>query len=210
MRPDSPRAGGVILVGGHSTRMGRAKAWLPVDGKSMAATVVAAVREGLRATTPNPPMVVVAAAHQDLPPLEDVLISRDRVQSEGPLRGMEAGFAALGERADVAFVASCDTPLLKPAFVTRMVALLGEHQIAVPVVAGRHHPLAAVYTLDLLEQVRTLLAAQRRRPFFLLEQANTREVTQEELADVDPTLASLCNVNTPAEYKDLMRREQSS
>lgn len=210
MRAGSRRVGGVVLVGGRSTRMGRAKAWLPVDGRSMAATVVAAVREGLQAITPHPPMVVVAAADQDLPPLEDVLISHDQVQGEGPLRGMEAGFAALGEQADMAFVASCDTPLLKPAFVTRMVELLGEHQIAVPLVAGRHHPLAAVYTLDLLEQVRTLLAAQRRRPFFLLEKARTRPVTQEELADVDPAMASLCNVNTPAEYRDLMGREKSS
>jgi molybdopterin-guanine dinucleotide biosynthesis protein A len=110
----------------------------------------------------------------------------------------------------MAFVASCDTPLLKPAFVTRMVELLGEHQIAVPLVAGRHHPLAAVYTLDLLEQVRTLLAAQRRRPFFLLEKARTRPVTEEELADVDPAMTSLCNVNTPAEYRDLVGREKSS
>jgi molybdopterin-guanine dinucleotide biosynthesis protein A len=184
--------------------MGRAKAWLPVDGRSMAATVVAAVREGLKALNPDPPLVVVAAAHQDLPPLENVLISHDQVQGEGPLRGMEAGFAALGDQADIAFVASCDTPLLRPAFVTRMVELLGEHQIAVPVVAGRHHPLAAVYTLDLLDQVRALLAAQRRRPYFLLEAARTREITPEELADVDPHMASLRNVNTPAEYQDLV------
>ena len=204
------RAGGVVLVGGRSTRMGRAKAWLPVDGTSMAATVVAAVREGLQAVTPDPPMVVVAAVDQELPALDNVLISHDRVQGEGPLRGMEAGFAALQEQADMVFVASCDTPLLKPAFVTRMVELLGEHQIAVPVVAGRHHPLAAVYTLDLLAQVRALLAAQRRRPFFLLKQARIREVTQAELADVDPPLASLSNVNTPAEYMDLMGRENCS
>ncbi len=210
MKPGSRRAGGVVLVGGRSTRMGRAKAWLPVGGRSMAASVVAAVREGLQAITPHPPIVVVAAADQDLPPLEDVLISHDQVQGQGPLRGMEAGFAALEEKADLAFVASCDTPLLKPAFVTRMVELLGEHQIAVPVVAGRHHPLAAVYTLDLLEQVRSLLAAQRRRPFFLLEQARTRQVTQEELAVVDPSMTSLCNVNTPAEYDELLAREKSS
>ena len=201
------RYGGVVLVGGRSTRMGRAKAWLPVAQRTMAAAVVEAVRQGLRfaggASAGQPPVVVVAAAGQDVPPLQDVLITHDTVPGEGPLRGMEAGFTALAPSVDVAFVASCDTPLLKPELVTHLLGLLGDADIAVPVVDGRHHPLAAVYRVNLLPRVQALLAAQRRRPFFLFEEVSTREVTVAELASADPTLVSLRNINTPAEYDAL-------
>lgn len=196
-----------MLVGGLSTRMGRSKAWLPVAQRTMSAAVVEAVRQGLRhasdAAAGPPPMVVVAAAGQDVPPLEDVLITRDTVPGEGPLRGMEAGFTALAPSADVAFVASCDTPLLRPALVTHLLSLLGDADIAVPVVDGRHHPLAAVYRVNLLPRVQALLAARRRRPFFLFAEARTREVTAAEMTDADPSLISLRNVNTPEEYAAL-------
>jgi molybdopterin-guanine dinucleotide biosynthesis protein A len=187
--------------------MGRPKAWLPVAQLTMAAVVVEAVREGLRSASPStagrPPVAVVAAAGQEVPPLPDVLITHDQVPGEGPLRGMEAGLQALADRADVAFVASCDTPLLRPEMVACMVNLLGDHDIAVPVVNGRHHPLAAVYRVSLLQQVQDLLAASRRRPFFLFQEARTREVTAEELAAADPDLISLRNINTPEEYEAL-------
>lgn len=201
------RYGGIVLVGGRSTRMGRSKAWLPVAQRTMAAAVVEAVRQGLRdagaAAAGQPPVVVVAAAGQEVPPLEDVLITRDSVPDEGPLRGMEAGFSALAQCADVAFVASCDTPLLRPALVTHLLSLLGDADIAVPVVEGRHHPLAAVYRVNLLPRVQALLAARRRRPFFLFEEARTREVAAAELAGADPSLISLRNVNTPEDYAAL-------
>jgi len=206
--PDRPlRYGGVVLVGGRSTRMGRPKAWLPVAQRTMAAAVVESVRQGLRdaggVSAVRPPMVVVAATGQDVPPLEDVLITHDRVPDEGPLRGMEAGFSALASSVDVAFVASCDTPLLKPAVVTRMLLLLGDADAAVPVVDGRHHPLAAAYRVNLLPRVQALLAARRRRPFFLFQEVATREVSAEDLRVSDPELISLRNINTPQEYDAL-------
>jgi hypothetical protein len=38
------------------------------------------------------------------------------------------------------------------------------------------------------------------RPFFLFERCNTRNVTADELTDVDPRLVTLRNLNTPADY----------
>ncbi len=203
-------AAGVVLVGGRSSRMGRPKAWLKVGQETMAMHVASALSEGLAtyaadapAAGPRPPLIMVAAPGQQVPEQDGAIVVRDQVEGEGPLRGMEAGLDALGGRARCAFVASCDTPLLQAAFVARMLALLGDHDIAVPVVNGRHHPLAAVYSLSVLPQVRALLAAQRRRPFFLFQHCRTREVSADELAPVDPGLASLRNVNTPEDYQRL-------
>jgi len=199
--------GGIVLAGGLSSRMGRPKAWLTVDGRTMLETVVAAVDEGLRLADPSsrPPLVVVAAAGQELPAFPArVVVTHDEVAEQGPLQGMAAGLAALEGEARAAYISSCDAPLLRPTFVARMVELLGDASIAVPQVDDRHHPLAGVYRLDVLAVIRELLAASRRRPFFLFERVATRVVTGDELRRADPDLVSLRNVNTPEDYRELL------
>src|SRR5207253_7769264 len=123
------------------------------------------------------PVVVVAAPSQDVPPLPpEVEIVRDEVEGRGPLAGLAAGLAALDGKADAAYLSSCDVPFLKPAFVRRVVELIGEHAICVPRVGDYHHPLAAVYRLDVVEAVERLLSEDRLRPFFLFESVPTRVV----------------------------------
>jgi molybdopterin-guanine dinucleotide biosynthesis protein A len=96
-------------------------------------------------------------------------------------------------------------PFLQPAFVGRLIELLGEHSICVPRVGDHHHPLAAVYRLDVEKTVHQLLKQNRLRPFFLFEAVPTRVVEPAELADVDPSFQTLRNLNTPEEYGTALR-----
>jgi molybdopterin-guanine dinucleotide biosynthesis protein A len=75
----------------------------------------------------------------------------------------------------------------------------------VPLADGRLHPLAAAYRLDVLPVVREMLAANRLRMLDLFEAIPTRIVEAEELADADPRLLSLWNVNTPEDYEAALR-----
>jgi molybdopterin-guanine dinucleotide biosynthesis protein A len=195
---------GIVLCGGQSQRMGRPKAWLPFGGELMLPRVVRLLGEVVT------PIVVVAAPEQDVPPLPaGVNIVRDEVQGCGPLQGLAAGLDALRGHADTVYLSSCDVPFLKPAFVRRLVELLGDHSICVPRVGGYHHPLAAVYRLDVADTVARLLREGRRRPLDLFGKQRTREVEASELADVDPTLQSLRNLNTPEEYDAALREVNS-
>src|SRR5262249_18483091 len=112
-----------------------------------------------------------------------------------------AGLPALRGRADAAFVSSCDVPFLKPTFVRRMIELLGDYAICIPQVGNHHHPLAAVYRLEVAEVALKLLSENRLRPLFLYESAPTRVVTASELACVDPDFQSLRNLNSPEDYE---------
>jgi molybdopterin-guanine dinucleotide biosynthesis protein A len=191
---------GIILCGGQSSRMGRPKAWLPFAGEIMLPRVVRLLGEAVH------PVVIVAAPDQELPPLPaDVAITRDEERGRGPLQGLAAGLAALRGRAEAAYLSSCDVPFLRPAFVRRLIDLLGDHAICVPRVGDHHHPLAAVYRLDVAPAVAELLAANRLRPFFLFEQVPTRVVEAAGLADVDPTFQTLRNLNTPEDYEAALR-----
>jgi molybdopterin-guanine dinucleotide biosynthesis protein A len=181
--------------------MGRPKVMLPFGPETMLQRVVRLVG------AVGGPVVVVAAAGQDLPELAaTVRVVRDRRPDRGPLEGIRAGLESLQDEFEAALVTGCDVPLLVPAFVRRMVELLAGFDVAVPHVGGHDEPLAAVYRTSVLPQVEALLAADRLRPAFLFDQVRTRRVTAEELTDVDPQLDSLANVNSPAEYAAALRR----
>lgn len=193
-------AGGIVLCGGQSTRMGTSKAMLPFGPETMLQRVVR-----LLGTTVSP-IVAVAAADQELPVLpEDVIVARDEREARGPLEGLRAGLKALPSSVDAAYVTSCDVPLLVPAFVTHMLALLELDDIAVMEIDGFTHPLSAVYRRSVLPQVESLLAHDRLRPAFLFDAMKTRRVSPAEMRAADPDLRTLRNLNTKQDYESALR-----
>jgi molybdopterin-guanine dinucleotide biosynthesis protein A len=194
------KVGGIVLCGGQSKRMGHPKAWLPFAGELMLPRVVRLLSEAVH------PVVVVAAPDQEVPPLPaEVALVRDEEKGRGPLQGLAAGLTALRGKADAAYLSSCDVPFLRPPFVCRLIDLLGDRAICVPRVGEYHHPLAAVYRIEVADAVARLLAEDRLRPFFLFEAVPTRVVEAAELADVDPAFQTLRNLNAPEDYEAALR-----
>ncbi len=191
--------GGIVLCGGRSTRMGTSKATLPFGPETMLQRVVRLLGTAVA------PIAVVAARDQQLPMLpESIIHTVDEREQRGPLEGLRAGLKALPDSIDAAYVTSCDVPLLVPGFVTRMIELLGDHDIAVMEIDGFPHPLSAIYRRDVLPQVESLLERDRLRPVFLFEAVRTRRVQPEEMIAADPELRTLRNLNTPADYEQAL------
>ncbi len=198
------QAAGIILAGGRSSRMGSPKAALEWHGSTLLRRVT-----GVVGRVVDGPIIVVRAPGQKLPDLAEraELVSDDR-KDKGPMQGIAAGLAAIGERAPLAYVSSTDVPLLHPAFVRRVIAAArGEVDVVLPEIGGYRQPLAAAYRSDLLETVQELIAAERMRPDFLFERCRVRRLDdQTMLADrsvarFDPELASVSNLNEPADYE---------
>ena len=182
--------------------MGVAKATLPFGPEAMLQRVVRLLG------TVVSPIVVVAAREQSLPELPDeVTVTRDEREARGPLEGLRAGLKALPDAVEAAYVTSCDVPLLVPAFVERMIELLGDHDIAVMEVDGFAHPLSAVYRRNTLPHVESLLAKDRLRPAFLFDAVRTRRVQPAEMTVVDPELRTLRNLNTHEDYLAALKIE---
>lgn len=188
-------AGGIVLCGGRSRRMGTPKATLPFGPETMLQRIVRLLSEVAA------PLVVVAARGQEVPPLPaDVVVTRDEREERGPLEGLRAGLKALPPSTEAAYVTSCDVPLLVPAFARRMIDLLGDHDIAVMEIDGFPHPLSAVYRRTTLPEIESLLSQERLRPVFLFDAVRTRRVTPDDMRDVDPQLRTLRNLNTHEDY----------
>ena len=198
--PDSrARAGAIVLAGGKSSRMGTSKALLPFGPETMLQRVVR-----LLAGVLDGPIIVVAAPDQDLPPLPaGVIVTRDERPGRGPLEGLRAGLKALPADAEVAYVTSCDVPLLVPGFVWEIVTLAHGYDVAVMEIDGFAHPLSAVYRRSTLPHIEELLEADRLRPIFLFERVRTRRIQRAEIRS-DPTLQTLRNLNTREDYEQAL------
>ncbi len=198
--------GAILLVGGASTRMGRPKADLDWHGTPLSAHMAALLANAVRG-----PVVAVAAPEQPDPALPPgVELVRDAVAGDGPLRGLEAGLAALAGRAERAFAAAVDLPRLDPVLVRGLLGRLDDATAAAPFVGGHRQPLAAAYRVDAaLTQARALLAGGERGLQPLLDRLDAVELDADALlalpgvAAADPALRSLAGANTPAEWEHL-------
>ena len=138
----------------------------------------------------------------------DFPIARDPAEGLGPLAGLVTGLRAMS--AERAFLTACDVPLLKSAYVARLLELSRGHPIAVPVVGGRTMVTSAVYSREVLPVAEELLRQRRLRPLFLVEAFDARIVREAELREVDAELDSLRDCNTPEAYQDALRYADAS
>ena len=180
--------------------MGQDKAWLQFGAETMLERIVRIVSEVVT------PVVVVAAADQRLPELPNhVEIVPDRMAGSGPLEGLRSGLATLAGRTELAYVTSCDAPLLQPAFMRRVIELLGDASAAVPYVNNQYQPLAGVYRTDIVRILDELLYLHQLALQGIFLRINVRKIEPQELIEVDPELHSLLNLNDPAAYANALK-----
>src|SRR5690348_10142008 len=180
--------------------MGTPKAALDWHGSTLLRRVT-----GLAQRTVDGPVVVVRAPGQQLPEIPpSIEVVADAREGRGPLQGLAAGLATIGDRAEVAFVSSTDVPLLHPAFIRRVIAAFTpEVDVVLPDIHGYRQPLSAAYRTTLLPKVEALIADDKLKPAFLFEQCRVVRIDDatmlrdRSLATLDPGLASVSNLNEP-------------
>ena len=198
------KAGAIILAGGKSSRMGSPKASLDWHGSTLLRRVT-----GLAQRTVDGPVVVVRAPGQDLPVIHpSVEVVEDAREGRGPLQGLAAGLAAIGDRAEVAYVSSTDVPLLHPAFIRRVVGgFTADIDVVLPEIHGFRQPLSAAYRTRLLPEVEGLVDDDKLKPAFLFDRCRVLRLDDaamlrdKRLAAFDPGLDSVRNLNEPSDYE---------
>lgn len=184
-------AAAVILVGGKSSRMGRAKALLPFDNEPLIAHVVRRLKSWF------PEIIVVAAPDQELPELSAVLV-RDEIAYQGPVSGIYHGLKAATR--DVCFVTSCDAPFLNFELIDHLLEQISDYDVVVPFWQERFQPLHAIYRTSVVPLLKEQLERGELRPIFLYDKVRTRKIQEAEIRRLDPEGLSFLNMNSPADY----------
>ena len=194
------QADGFVTAGGNSSRMGRDKAWLELDGVTMIERVIAALR-------PVTDRVTIIANRPGYTRLNLPLVA-DTYLSVGPLEAIRTALA--NARHPRVVLVGCDLPFVTPELFTHLLREAGDAQAVVPMdEAGRLEPLCAVYSTAALSAVSKLIAAGHRKVSRLFDLIPTRFVAFAELERLDGAGLFFENINSPEDYRHAVGRLKS-
>lgn len=176
----------LVLAGGGSRRMGRAKAWLEVGDGNLLGYVVERLAPAFSE------VVVAFAEPEQIEQHVPYRVLFDRKPSAGPLAGLEVGLA--GARHDVMFALACDMPYVARATAEMAVAAARGCDAAIPRARGRPEPVCGAYNRSALPAITAALNAGR---FKTADLADHLEVTW--LEDLDPE--QFRSLNSPQDYR---------
>ena len=183
----------IVAAGGRSTRMGRDKRFLPLDGESLLARTL---RKG-RAAGFRSIVLAAEGERSDLTALAEEFgasLVTDEQPAQGPAAAIDAGLAAA--KTEWALVLSADMPFYDFELVRTFLPYAnGDTQVILPTLSGSWQPLAALYRRDAGAAFGTAIARGDRKLGVILRGLAVCEVP----LTVDAGL--FFNVNTPAAYR---------
>lgn len=184
----------IILAGGASRRLGRDKASALLGGRTLLERAVLAMRQLAG------DVIVVAAPGQPrpLPPELSVRLEEDLLPGRGPLAGLYTGL--LAAPSPYCWAVGCDMPFLSPPLLRYLMERAPAYDAVVPLVAGRLHPLHAVYGKTALPTAEAMLAGGGGSLHGLLERLHVLHVGETEGARSAEWRRSCFNINTPEDW----------
>ena len=172
--------------------MGRNKAFLELDGRSLIEIVIE------RMASVCAEVLIVAGDARPYATL-GVPVIEDRFRGVGVLGGLHAGLKAASH--DLVLAVACDMPFLNPDLLRAFTRLAEGFDVAVLRQGENVEPLHAAYRRACLPAIETAIRAHRRRIISFFPHVRVRYVTVEDVAPFDPELRSFRNVNTPQELE---------
>lgn len=180
---------GVILVGGKSSRMGKDKAFLVVEGKPLFRRVLDLFRESFA-------RVVLVGNRGERFAEYAVTILPDLIPGSS-LGGVYTGLVGAGT--EWIFVSSCDLPYPSAKVLRHLCSLKEGFDAVVPSTPQGYEPLFALYSKRCIEPIKALLDSGECCAYAYYPQIRVRHVLPEELAPFDPKGIAFLNLNTPEE-----------
>jgi len=195
MKHSSPTGpvSGVVLAGGQSSRLGRDKSLLEIEGQPLLARTVR-----ILAKFSDDLLVVTNTPERYAPLALPVRFVADEQPGVGSLMGVYSGLKAA--RSPRALVVACDMPFLNPALLDYLISLAGEYDVVIPRLGGLPEPLHAVYSRACLPAMEKVLRQGKRQIIAFFDQVRVRWVEERELAPLDPRRLSFLNINTPQDW----------
>jgi molybdopterin-guanine dinucleotide biosynthesis protein A len=179
---------GFLLAGGRSGRMGRDKAFVSFQGR----TLLDRALSTLRTVTPE---IVVVGPRDKFVAFGTVV--EDVFPGAGPLAGIHA--ALRSSQTDLNLMFAVDLPLVRADLLRYLIAR-AEHSAAlvtVPRTADGWQPLCAVYRKAFADKAEPALTQGRNKVDALFTPDRLEIITEQELSTAGFSAGLFKNVNTP-------------
>ena len=189
-------ASGIVLAGGRSRRLGRAKALEPFQGEPLIRRVI----DRLSRITDD--LVFVVNDHEQASALPissrdtdltyEIVI--DKYPDGGSLGGIYTGLLAANSQ--WAFVVACDMPFLNVELMRHMLSMRDGQDVVVPRKDGYPEPTHALYSKSCLPFIEKRLKRDDLKIARFFDEIRVRFLEEAEVRGLDGDLLSFFNVNT--------------
>jgi molybdopterin-guanine dinucleotide biosynthesis protein A len=193
---------GFVLAGGKSSRMGRDKARLEIEGKPLVLRVVELLRPFVHVVT----LLGPPERYGDL----NLPAVADQWTDQGPLAAVCTGL--LNSTVEWNIFLACDLPLLSARFLQLLVARIHDSRAdgVVPRTDDGWQPLCAAYNSRCRPVFVRRLQVGRRSMIGVFDEVRVDAITPEEMAAAGLDERELVNVNTPEDWACIAERVKGS
>lgn len=183
-----------ILAGGSSRRMGRNKSMLEIEGIPVIRRIADTLGEMFAE------VFVVANETAEYERM-DLAVVGDIHPGNDSLGGLHTAVAS-AEGSHV-FVAGCDMPLLQPALIRGLAAMLEGWDVVVPFKGDYPEPLCAFYGEKCAPHIEDSISAGRLKMIGFHDLVRVKQVEEATWRTWDPQGVSFLNANTPEEFEKI-------
>lgn len=177
----------LILAGGTSSRMGRDKAFIQVEGIRLLDYVYGTCQELFSEI-----IIVTNQPHQFIE--YRIPVVTDEIPGSGSLGGLYTGLKRASN--DYSFCVGCDMPFLKPELIAYLIGKRLQSDVVIPRTRAGFEPLHAIYSKRCITPIKMLLERGEFQILKLLSEVQVAYCEEEEIRRIDPALISFMNVNT--------------
>lgn len=178
---------GIILAGGKSSRMGRDKGFVRINGAYMIEHVIAAV-------APCVTSLIIIANTDDYKQFGYPVI-KDIIPDCGPMGGIYTGLLHSSTKQNI--VVSCDIPFITPAIISQLATAADDSDVVCVSHSGKKEPLCARYRKICALKMISFLDAENFKMNEFLDSVNTGLIYAENMPEFNSQ--QLANINTPGE-----------
>ncbi len=181
---------GLILAGGKSTRFGKNKALVELDGIRLIERVIrvmGSVFQRLIILTNSPHEY----SYLNLPMVED------SIKGLGPIGGLYTGLESISD--DAGFFVACDMPFLSESLIRHMVEIRDDFNVVLPKIDWKIEALHGLYTKSCLPTIKELIDSHEYQVIRFFPKVHVKYLGENEIREFDPQLKSFFNINKPNE-----------
>ncbi|MCL1929115.1 MAG: NTP transferase domain-containing protein [Treponema sp.] len=184
----------VILAGGKSSRFGKDKTLLKLNGELIVESIINKCK-------PLFSEIILVSNSSNKFGIEGVKEISDIFKDHGPLAGIHAGIKEA--KNPICFVTACDMIYFYPPLVSYLLEHSEKKDVIVPRESnGQLQPLFAIYHKQVLQQIEDLLMDNKRSIVSLYDRVNVNYVEEDHWKDITHcTYDVFCNINYPEDYE---------
>jgi len=185
---------GLILAGGESSRYGKNKALVKVNGIPLIERVSRVMKSVFQE-------VILITNTPDEYSFLKLPMYEDLIKGLGPLGGLFTGLTRMAN--DTGFFVGCDMPSLNSGLIRHIVEIRDDCDVIVPRISGMMEPLHALYSKGCLPAIRELIDSRKYQTVQFFSEVSVKYVDEGLIRRFDPEIRCFYNINEPQQLKNI-------